>query len=480
LRLNKTAILIFFLLSIAYGYFYQDPGANGNSRLALTMSMVKEGKLNIDTFTSETGGYRSSDFASFNGKIYTDKAIGSSIFAAMLYYPVFKLLGLFNIYLSVVAEKHLLTFLVIGLPSAIAGTMMFLVSESITLSKLQAYVITLALALGSMMFPFSVIFFGHQLAASLLFYAFFLIFYLKTNPTRSFTAILFPGLIGLCLGMSFLTEMTTAIAIIPLIIYYFIIQKKNNQLYKLITWLVPAVCGVIPLSILLMYNSLVYGHPLATGYQYLMDETFVQGMSQGLMGINRPSLHVLFYETFHPAQGIFWQSPALFLSVIGAVMMIKRKNAWLELKLAGQIIASYLLLNAGYYMWWGGWSFGVRHVIPMLPFFCLLLANLPYRTLPVFAGLTTLSIGQMLIVCASTILVPDNKLQTIAQLDFFSYSTIYNECLPLLQQDKYAWNMGSAWFGLSSWVSLMPLILLIVFVTVLIWRAPKNSNKLAI
>jgi hypothetical protein len=221
------------------------------------------------------------------------------------------------------------------------------------------------------------------------------------------------------------------------------------------------------------YNDQVYGQPFVSGYQYLMDETFFQGMSQGLMGIGRPSLHVLFYETFHPAQGIFWQSPALLLALIGGLIMLKNKSTWIELILAVQIIASYLLINAGYYMWWGGWSFGIRHVIPMLPFFSLLLAYLPNKTRPALGILTTLSIVQMIIVCASNILVPDKDLQTISRLDFFSYSTVYDECLQLLQHGKFSWNIGNAWFGLTSWESLLPLMVLIGLVTLFIWRFPR-------
>jgi hypothetical protein len=112
--------------------------------------------------------------------------------------------------------------------------------------------------------------------------------------------------------------------------------------------------------------------------------------------------------------------------------------------------------------------------------FSLLLAHLPYKTLPVFGLLTTLSIGQMLIVCASNVLVPDKVIQTIARLDFFSYSTIYNECLQMLQHGNFAWNMGNAWFGLSSWVSLIPLILLIGIVTILIWRLSQMDEMLSV
>jgi hypothetical protein len=30
--------------------------------------------------------------------------------------------------------------------------------------------------------------------------------------------------------------------------------------------------------------------------------------------------------------------------------------------------AGYVTFNAGYYMWWGGWSFAPRHLVPAIPF----------------------------------------------------------------------------------------------------------------
>jgi hypothetical protein len=34
MKYTKRALLVFVLLAFMYGYYYQDPGANGNSRMA--------------------------------------------------------------------------------------------------------------------------------------------------------------------------------------------------------------------------------------------------------------------------------------------------------------------------------------------------------------------------------------------------------------------------------------------------------------
>jgi len=46
-------------------------------------------------------------------------------------------------------------------------------------SRFRAFLVTLSIMLGTMALPYSVTFFSHQLTASLLFSAFFMIFFIK-------------------------------------------------------------------------------------------------------------------------------------------------------------------------------------------------------------------------------------------------------------------------------------------------------------
>jgi hypothetical protein len=183
LRFKKDALLVFILLAITYAYFYQDPGWNGNSRLDLTAAIVREGRLTIDSFYANEGeGIKTGDLSFYNNHYYTDKAIGSSVIAAVFYLPMYWGARLLGQNLSVWLMKYLLTLLVLGLPSALAGSLIYVICGYISKSKFRAFIVTLSIALGTMSFPFSITFFGHQLAASLLFISFFLIFQLNANP----------------------------------------------------------------------------------------------------------------------------------------------------------------------------------------------------------------------------------------------------------------------------------------------------------
>lgn len=465
---QKNAWIVFFLLAFVYAYFYHEPGYNGNSRLALTAAIVEEGRLTIDSFHIASSGFATGDKSEYNGHFYTDKAIGSSLITAPFYALIYW--GARLIAHTIIGPwlmAHLLTFLVIGLWSALGGAAIYKVCEKISGSPLRAGLITVALAFGSIAFPFSVIFFGHQLAAALLWIGFFLIFRLRfqDRPPGSGYALL----IGLLLGLSLITEYPTAVIVLALVFYYLYLLWLKRHQFRVSTLVLPVLGGLAMISFMMAYNILVYGKPLVNGYQYLVDPGYKESMSQGLMGIGMPSLTVMFFETFQPAMGLFWQSPALLMIFPGAFYILRDRRYRVEGGLAVFIFIVYLIITSGYFQWWGGFSAGPRHMIPMLPFLCLLLIFLPRRLFPWFGGLTVVSIAQMLIIVASEVIVPATPMENFQQLGFFEYSTIYSFCLPELLQGRFNWNLGIDLLGLNGWASLVPVVLVITGVLFYFW-----------
>ena len=460
---KKRAILVFLLLAFTYGYYAHDPGANGNSRLDLTFAIVQEGRLTIDSFHDQEGT-QTIDKSFYNGHYYTDKAIGTSLLGVVFYAPMYWLMKLTSLELDLRQTKYILTFLVIGLPSAITGYLLYILCETISKSKMKAYVATLSVMLGTMCLPFSAIFFGHQLAGAFLFSSFFLIFQLKLKPDLENKPI-YLFWIGFLLGCAFLVEFTTFVVILPLVIYcvYTLWEKKSpaRNLKKLI---LPTLGGLIPLAILMIYNLRIFGSPFTIGYEHLGNE-FQASMSQGFMGINWPRLLVLYYLTFHPAQGLFWQSPVLLMGFVGIYYMLIDRQYRIEALVIVFSSVSYLLLNSGYFMWWGGASFGPRHLIPMLPFLAIPLVFVPRRLFPLVIILGIISIAQMFIPLAGFIQVPDDIFSNIGSLGTFAYSTIYSYCLPQLFKGYFAYNLGEKIFGLKSWMILVPNLLAILVTT---------------
>lgn len=457
----KDALFIFFLLAFIFGYFYQDSGWNGNSRFDLISAIVQEGRLTIDNYQNQPG-VDTGDKAFFNGHYYSDKAPGPALIGAVLYVPLYWMKQTFNS-ARLVDVKKILTYLVIGIPSALAGSLIYILCLYFSRSRFRAYLVTLTVTLGTMYFPYSIIFFSHQFSSSLLFGAFFLIFFIKERQIATKNPYLF--LIGLLLGWAFISEYPTAIIIIPLIAYYIYVLWGNHNISHFRSIMFPILGLSIPALIQLVYNKLCFGTFLSIGYQNLSNPQFNSGMAQGLMGINRPSLHVLFYMTLHPTMGIFWQSPALLFSIVGAVIVFSNRQYRVEAILGMWIIGSYLIILSGYYMWWGGFALGPRDIIPILPYFCIFLVFIPKRLTWPLLVLSLVSIGQMIIAAASNVRVPDTMVSKIKTMGFFEYSNIYSYCLKQLQEGHFAQNLGQQFLDLRSWSSLIPLLVVISMFT---------------
>jgi hypothetical protein len=462
IQYRKDALIVFFLLTFTFGYFYQIGGWNGNSRFDLIFAIVREGRLTIDTFQHKEGS-NTGDKAFFSGHYYSDKAPGPALVGAIIYFPLYWT-RLFFHHLDQTNAEQLLTFLVLGVPSAIAGSLIYILCLYLSKSRFQAYLVTLITTLGTMYFPYTITFFSHQFSSSLLFGAFFLIFFLKEKP--EIWKNWYSFLIGLLLGWAFISEFPTAIIIFALACYYIYAIWRNPDFRHLRSIILPILGGAIPIIILLVYNQLCFGNFLSLGYAHESDPSFNSSMAQGIMGIGWPSLLVLYYWTFQPAMGLFWQSPALLFFIAGAVFMFLKRRYRAEAILALWIIGSYMIILSGYYLWWGGSALGARYIIPMLPYFCILLIFVPKRLTWPLLVLGLVSIGQMLIAAASIVQVPNGTWAVnISKLGFFEYTNIYGYCLKLLLKGKFGQNLGIQLLGLSSWNSLIPLLVILAGVT---------------
>ena len=450
---RKDALLVFLLLAFFFAFFYQDATWNGNSRFGLIFAGVEKHSLSIDDYYNQEPTI-TGDHAFSNGHYYSDKAIGPAIIGALLYTPIYWLRSITG-HPSLETVKIILTFVEIGLPSAFAGALLYLFCLYLSRSRVRSFLVTLAITLGTLYFPYSITFFSHQFTSSLIFSAFFMIFFLKESSKVRRGGYLFA--IGLLLGLAVISEFTCAVIVLPLVIYYLSIIWKKTGTSRWHSVLLPLLGGLIPLAIQLVYNKLCFNNFFSIGYSNLDNQYFSSSMGQGIMGILWPNVQVLFFMTLHPALGLFWQSPVLLLAFIGTYFGLKQKKYRCEIILAVWIIVSYLVVLSGYYMWWGGYALGARHILPILPFFSLLLIFLPKKFDWALIGLGIVSIGQMLIGAASTIQVPDTMIGQLGSIGFFSYSNIYSFCLQQLLNHGFNDNLASHFLHLREWSSLIPL-----------------------
>ncbi|WP_376791738.1 ArnT family glycosyltransferase [Thermoflexus sp.] len=159
---------------------------------------------------------------------------------------------------------------------------------------------------------------------------------------------------GLAIGWAVLTR-EGAVAALPAAGLYLLLQGRTwRQRLSLLGW-----WGIglgIPLSLLLWHNTYRFGNPLLHGYQ---GEGFTSPLLEGVLGL-----------LFSPGRGLLFYAPPVLLALPGAVSLGRRDRAlvWAVAALFG----GYVALYGQWWAWDGGWSWGPRFLIPVIPFLLLM------------------------------------------------------------------------------------------------------------
>lgn len=458
---KPTTIVIFITLLACYAYFFPRWAEwNQNSRMDLTMAIVEQGTFIIDDYYENTG-----DYAMYDGHIYTDKAPGTSFLGVPTYWafktvagtaPVESLLerlsstsafadtlreggtGLLEDKVYFAAALYAVTFVTVSLPSALLGALLFSFLGRILASRWQRVGLVLAYGLATVVFPYSTVFYGHQIAAVLLFAAFVLLYRLRQGEVGERALWGVGGLIGLAVLVEF-PALFPAIAL-GLYAWWFLPRKRN--LYKV-------VLTGLPFALLLgFYNYTSFGSPFTSSYKYLA--TFSVISNTGFLGFTRPRWEAFWGVTFSPYRGLFFLSPFTLLAIPGFYYFVRRWRAE-GLLLLGIVVAQLGLISA-WYDWRGGFAIGPRNLLPILPFlvvsiaFCLR-AWQDRPSLKAMAwGAAALSFGLTWVAStAGQDFAPITYQNPL--LDFF---------WPKFADGDITRNLGMA-LGLRSWFSLLPL-----------------------
>ena len=475
-----VAGLLFFGLFLTYAYFFQGGGWNQNSRFDLVRAIAEDGSVEIDRFADNT-----EDVARVGDRTLSNKAPGLSFLAAPAYLvgsPVIdRAGGSSDPYRRMSLKAHLLVILTVSLPSAILSLALyrFLIGWA-GVTPTAALLCVLAYSLGTLSFPWSTQFMGHQTAAALLFGSAALIFSERRESHSGG-----PGpfvLSGLLAGSAVLVDETTVFAIPVLLIYVARTGGWRKGVFFCLGGLGPAVLYAV-------YNAVAFGGPLHTARHY-QNPKFISdegGLFLGVIGF--PRLGRLLALTFLPRRGLFIYCPVLLFALVGLVLAARRKETRPEAITCLSIFGVTLLFNASFNGWHGGWSTGPRFLVPALPFLALGLPFVPPLFRKAAWAAACLSVVFMTAVTAVSVSVPQDLknaltfpalgIQTAAEVE----NPLRNTILPRLARGELSsnpqhvlelypghrlspeqarwssYNLGE-WLGLRGFGSLLPLFLL--------------------
>ncbi|MFI5420394.1 MAG: glycosyltransferase family 39 protein, partial [Nitrososphaerales archaeon] len=343
----------FGLPFLIYCFTLNSGGGQAQNIVSMQSSILQYHSFNVYPFGM--------DMIQQGGKFYNVYAPG----LAFLSFP-FAMLGFvsYGILNGYVGNAILMDGLFLTICASISGYLVFKTSQLFTKSAFASLLASLALTLGTVVWPYAVSVFPHD--ASMLFSL--LAVYLMLRYSRfQYSSSYLLGAAGLSLGIATLVEYAAGIFVIPLFLYIVwgrnLITRQHGAIE--VTSFV-AFFAAIGVGLNFLYNYMIFGNPFEFPQQ-------ASGSGVHFLVNNLLFEHALYY-LISPFRGVFLLCPVLILGFFGMREMWKwyRRESLLFLSLFGAVMIYY----SAWQGWDGAWAYGPRFLIIGLPYLALPIAFL--------------------------------------------------------------------------------------------------------
>jgi hypothetical protein len=366
-RLQFLAATVLFL---SYAYFFSGFGWNQNTRFDLTRALVEQHTVRIDSFEDNTG-----DKSFRDGHYYCDKAPGLSLAAVPVWAAVRAVIRAAgrnpSSRPSVRKGLYASTLVTVALPTILALWLLCSIAIEMGASPSAAAFALLALGLGTPLWCYADLLWGHAAAGAFLVFAFAAARKLgKPGCPHSLWLGLLVGLAG---GCATLVEYPAAPAA-ALLAGYALLNAREARLRQILRAAGGIFAGAMAcVAVLCTYNRVAFGSALALSYKYNPDVT--QLMQRGILGVTYPKPTILFQLLFNLSHGhgLLPLAPVL-LGALPGVILIWKNNYKRDALMLLAVPAYYLLFNSAYLDWTGGYTYGPRYLGAGLFFLALPLA----------------------------------------------------------------------------------------------------------
>jgi hypothetical protein len=250
----------------------------------------------------------------------------------------------------------------------------------------------ITLGTGTLVLPFSTMYFSHILAALLSFAAFVLVWRARERGPSARNL----ALAGLLAGLAVVCEYPLAITA-GIVGLYALMPRAAGRVRRALAYGGGVAVGVAPL---LAYQWWAFGSPLHLAYDDAIAKTGLSGHAEiglnddGFFGITVPRPEAAL-ELLFSGRGLLTLAPVLVPAIAGVVALRRGGRHRAEATAIAAIALVYFVYNAGYWLPLGGGSPGPRFLIPALPFLALGLAVAWRRWPAVTLALTAISATTM-------------------------------------------------------------------------------------
>ncbi|HEY5957212.1 MAG TPA: hypothetical protein VIV60_11690, partial [Polyangiaceae bacterium] len=432
---------------------------NERSRLYLTVALFEQHSYAIDAVRLRFGSVL--DEAIFNGHYFTDKAPGASLLALIPY-------AAFRLFLPAerMSIEYLLDIARYGLmvPCGIlAWLSLEALCRSLRISASTARWVALVTALGTPAFHYSAAFFGHQIVATCLVTA----LYLLNQKSRQSAPTASPNawFAGILIGLAGITEYQSLIGVLGVTGFCLAVSRGRR-----LAILLPYLLGGLPFAVwLAFYQKACFGGYFELSYHHLSDPVLASLHRRGLGGVEMPTPVGAFGMLLSLHRGLLSTSP-LFATVPLGLYGLWRRGHVLWAALIAVVAGAEVWFVAASVTWEAGWGYGPRLLVPMLPLLSISIA-------------VALERAKRLAWCwgiaCSAALVAIVSFQAVTALFPEPPNEMLNPWLdvvePLAAANLVAPNLGARWLGLSDWQSLLPLVFTVFALFVVLARTAQRA-----
>ncbi len=338
---------------------------NDASRMATVQALVEHGTFAIDA----TAFVATGDKVRIGGQFYSDKPVMPALLGALVYWPLHAS-GL-RLTEGPCWAYYLITLATIGLPWLL-GMLAFHRAVGITGADATARTwCTVALAFGSILWPWSTVFANHSFAAACLAIGLPLVLRVRHGGAGAGTAF---GA-GAAWGLAASADQPFGIFIVA----FAAMLLADPRSRRLAGWFVlPAMLAVglvigvnFAISGSVIPVQLVPAHFDYAGSPWRGSAELSGVRTNSLTETSRYALAMLL-----GMKGFLWFNPLLWLAALAWAAQLRRAA---PLRLEAVAVGGATLVLVGYYVTrtnnYGGSAFGIRWFVPLLPFWYLFLGR---------------------------------------------------------------------------------------------------------
>ena len=412
-------VVLFFLgvyLFVGGEGFYS---TDGETMLRTTWAIVDKGRLSVPCDPGQPSAIQGRD-----GRCYSRYGLGQPVAAVPLYlvgkavHTLFPSLDYGEVLRFTMARlNQFIMALVCGMMCALGGLLYR--------SSRMGIGLALLFGMGTLALPYSRFYFNEPLTTL----GFLIALYgVITHRCSGKRAWLFVG--GAGFGLSVLTRTTSAL-ILPLFLidvwFADVLQTGDRETeqsctaraVQVVLFLLPVIAlGLIQTG----YQVWAFGNPFSGGYQ---DEGWQTPLLTGVYGL-----------LFSPGKSLLLFVPVAILAPWGwARWFIEGRRREALLFVTAFVV--WLLFHAGWWTWHGGWSWGPRFMVPMLPFLILPLGSLWRLGTGARVAVIVLALIGFLIQLGGVLMDFNDYMLWINDEDKILFSPAY---LPILGHWRMVWN----------------------------------------